>query len=44
MIKLVESLAKQIRKKYKESPEIAIILGSGLADFADVLENKVVIP
>ena len=43
MLKLVKSIAKQINKKDGRKPEIAIILGSGLAEFVDVFENKNVI-
>lgn len=40
---LVENLTNQILAKIKNKPSIAIILGSGLADIANQLENKVVI-
>lgn len=40
---LAENLAKQIEGKIIKKPEIALILGSGLADIADNLENKIVI-
>ena len=40
---LVQSLASQISQKINEKPTVAIILGSGLADIADNLENKVII-
>lgn len=41
---LVENLANQIKQKISQNPTIAIILGSGLADIADNLENKTIIP
>lgn len=44
MLKLVKSLAKQINKKDGRKPEVAVILGSGLADFVDAMENTNVIP
>lgn len=44
MLKKVSNIAKQIEKKIGNKPSVAIILGSGLADFADVLEEKVIIP
>ena len=43
MQNLVQSLACQIKDKIKELPEIAIILGSGLADFAESMRDKTVI-
>ena len=36
--------ADYIREKIKASPDIAIILGSGLGEFADRLEDRIVIP
>ncbi len=43
MQKLVNDLANQIKEKITEFPEVAIILGSGLADFAESMQDKVVI-
>lgn len=36
--------ADYIKSKIGETPDVAIILGSGLGDFADKLENKIIIP
>ena len=33
-----------IKEKIKNQPEIGIVLGSGLGDFADAIEDKVEIP
>lgn len=44
MEKLVNKIASQIREIIGFDPEIAIILGSGLSEIADALENKVVLP
>ena len=43
MQKLVNDLTNQIKEKLTKLPEVAIILGSGLADFAESMEDKVVI-
>lgn len=40
--KVLES-AKYVMNIIKDSPEIAIILGSGLGDMADMVENKIII-
>ena len=37
---LAESLAEQIRNKITNMPEVAIILGSGLAQIADDMGTK----
>ncbi|UCH09162.1 MAG: purine-nucleoside phosphorylase [Fidelibacterota bacterium] len=39
-----ETAALAIRPRLPESPEVAIILGSGLSDFADTLTGQVIIP
>jgi purine-nucleoside phosphorylase len=44
MEKLLQSLVKQVKSKINLKPELAIILGSGLGNFADLIENKVEIP
>lgn len=36
--------ADYIKSKIGETPDVAIILGSGLGDFTDKLENKIIIP
>ena len=41
---LVESLAEQIKRKIASVPEVAVILGSGLAQVADDMLDKVEIP
>ncbi len=33
-----------IKSRCKQTPEVAIVLGSGLSSFADTIQNKVVIP
>ena len=33
-----------IKEKIKNEPEIGIVLGSGLGDFADTIEDKIEIP
>lgn len=43
MKELVEKIAEQIKGKIKKTPEIAVVLGSGLSGVADCLKNKVVI-
>ena len=42
--KRIHDAADYIRERITEAPTIGMILGSGLGDFADTLENKVVIP
>ncbi len=41
---LVKHIAKQIQSKTSMKPEVAIILGSGLSNFVDCMENKVIVP
>ena len=41
---LAESIAQQIKQKTNSVPKIAIILGSGLADIVECMENKIIIP
>lgn len=43
MRELVEQIAKQIENKIEKKPSVGIILGSGLAGIADIVENKTVI-
>ena len=43
MRELVEKITNQIKEKIDKLPDVAIILGSGLASFAESLQNKVVI-
>ena len=40
----IHAAAEYIRQRIAVSPTIGLILGSGLGDFADTLENRVVIP
>src|SRR6266550_4229033 len=40
----VRAAADTIREKVRDVPEIAIVLGSGLGDFADTVENAVSMP
>ena len=40
---IVTNGAEYIKSKIREIPQIALILGSGLGDFADLLEDRVVI-
>lgn len=40
----IQAAADYIRPFVKESPTVGLILGSGLGDFADTLEDRVVIP
>ena len=40
MEKLIRHIEEQIKSKIKETPEIAIILGSGLSGIADNIEDK----
>lgn len=44
MIKKIKKIAKQMQKQIKSTPQIAIILGSGLADFVNSMEEKIEIP
>ncbi|NUQ82781.1 MAG: purine-nucleoside phosphorylase [Bacteroidetes bacterium] len=41
---LTQALAGQIRARYQGVPDLAIILGSGLGDFATTLTDPVIIP
>ena len=41
---LINESADYIKERITSSPSIGLILGSGLGDFADGLENKIVIP
>lgn len=41
---LINESADYIKERITSTPSIGLILGSGLGDFADGLENKVVIP
>ena len=44
-IEMIKTSANYIKKKLNGfEPEIGIVLGSGLGDLADVLENKIIIP
>ena len=43
MEKIIKNIVRQIRERVKETPEIAIVLGSGLTEIADYLEEKQVI-
>lgn len=40
----IHAAAEHIRARLTATPEIGLILGSGLGDFADTLENRIVIP
>ena len=44
MEKLVKDIANQIKKYGAEKPEIAVILGSGLADLLNEMQQKIEIP
>lgn len=44
MTKKFEQTASFIKSKIKDEPDIGIILGSGLGNLAEKIENKVVIP
>lgn len=39
--KIVNNAVKYIKKRVEKQPEIALVLGSGLGDFADLLEEKI---
>ena len=41
---LIQAAADHIRPHLSESPTIGLILGSGLGDFADTLENRITVP
>ena len=41
---IINEAAEYIKARITEAPSIGLILGSGLGDFADNLENRVVIP
>ncbi|MBR7162718.1 MAG: purine-nucleoside phosphorylase [Clostridia bacterium] len=41
---IINNTVDHIKSKTNQAPTIGLILGSGLGDFADGLENKVVIP
>lgn len=43
MIKNLKESAEFVLSKIKDKPEIAIILGSGLGEFAETLEDKVIV-
>ena len=43
MEKIIKNICNQIKSKIKETPEIAIVLGSGLSDIIDCLENPTTI-
>lgn len=40
----IHAAAAHIRARLTATPEIGLILGSGLGDFADTLENRIMIP
>ena len=42
--KRIHDAAEFIRQRLTKLPTIGLILGSGLGDFADTLENRIVIP
>ena len=44
MEKMIKSIVEQISSKITKKPEIAVILGSGLSDILDDIQNKTVIP
>lgn len=44
MEKIVRDIVEQINSRIKCKPEVAIILGSGLSDIVDCMEEKIVIP
>lgn len=43
MEEIVREIVQTIKQKIVETPDVAIVLGSGLSNVADMLENKVVI-
>ena len=44
MEEIVKGITKQIKDKISKTPDVAIVLGSGLSDIVDEFDNKVVIP
>ncbi|MFG1483229.1 purine-nucleoside phosphorylase [Halobacteriovorax sp. HFRX-2_2] len=44
IFKRLEESKSYIQSKYDKAPDIGVILGSGLGEFANLLENKVEIP
>lgn len=44
MEKIVRSIVSQINQKIEIHPEIAIVLGSGLSDIVDCMDEKIIIP
>jgi len=40
----IREAAAHVRGRTKHAPEVGIILGTGLGDFADALETEVVVP
>lgn len=44
LMEQIAQAAAYIEKKLSCAPEIALVLGSGLGDFADLLENPTIIP
>lgn len=44
MVKKIKETSEYIREKIGEKPEVAIILGSGLGHFAELLKDAVIIP
>lgn len=42
--KVIDNAVAYINERINEKPQIALILGSGLGDFADLLEEKIEIP
>lgn len=43
-IKKLEEAAKFLKKKYKGTPQVGIILGSGLGNFIDEMEVEIEVP
>lgn len=43
-LEIINICAKMIKEKTNFIPEIGLILGSGLGDYADRIENKIIIP
>lgn len=44
MEKMIDNIIKEIKKEVKNTPKLAIILGSGLGNFASFIKNKIEIP
>ena len=44
MLHQIHAAADYIRARIDSTPELGLILGSGLGDFADTLEDKIIIP